>query len=91
MGVGKGVVFLESFVCRLFCISRHARLVITAIDADEMNPVRNTDNRTMIRRKCMVQQKQFLTIKYIHISNDLVGHWKTHYNNKLSVKYVRCT
>ena len=83
MGTGEGVVFIESFGCRLFCITRHTRLMITAVDADERNPVRNTDNRTIYmftRKRCV------LTIAALHYRMYLYI-----FLMKLSVGYVRCT
>ena len=56
MGTGEGVVFIESFVCRLFCITRHTMaVVITAVAADESNPVRNTNSTTVYGHKNNVQ------------------------------------
>ena len=46
MGPGEVVAVTKCFGCRLFFISRHTMLVITAVTADERNPLTNTDTTT---------------------------------------------
>ena len=68
MGVGKGVVFIESFVCRLFCITRHIMaVVITAVAADESNPVTNTNSTTVYGHKKKVQFNKVVIHYNLHM------------------------
>ena len=68
VGTGEDVVFIESFGCRLFRITRHTMtVVITAVAADESNPVTNTDSTTVYGHKKNVQfNESYYSLEFTH-------------------------
>ena len=89
MGTGEDVVFIESLGCRLFCITRHTMaVVITAVAADESNPVTNTDTTTVYGHKKNVQfNKSCYSLQFTHVC--FRHFFKDHKMTSFVNKYVR--
>ena len=82
----------NSLDLRLFCITIHTALVITAAATDEMNPVANTDVTTGWARKCIVQQIELsVQMMFVYIFQVLrIEHKATTYFDILYIGCISC-
>ena len=83
-GGGAGDLFIGSFIVCLFLISRHMRLVISVLNADDRNPLTNTDAMTMQERTHNNNNEKDISYEVVFVC---YGAWDKQIKLKILVLY----